>query len=68
MSIATLEKTILAEAKARFQNRKLRIEDLMEWSTAEIEPQEGEVVAFLSGMGVWVAIRAELDRSVSVPG
>lgn len=67
MSMATLENAILAAAKRHFRNPKLRKKDLMEWSTGEIETQDGEVKAWLDDPGVWVAISRELDRSGITP-
>jgi len=66
VSMATLENAILAAAKKHFRNAKLRKKDLLEWSTGEIETHADEVKAWLDDPGVWVAIRKELDRSVSV--
>lgn len=45
MSMASLEREILAEAKTVFQNPKLRMKDIMEWSTGDIKPESDEVVA-----------------------
>ena len=68
MSMAVLENAILAAAKRHFRNPKLRKKNLLEWSTDEIKARDGEVVAWIENLGVWVAIEQELDRSVSVSG
>lgn len=38
MSMATLERAIIAGAREVLNNKKLRIKDMMEWSTGKIEP------------------------------
>jgi hypothetical protein len=62
MSLRSLESAITAEARRHFNNPKLRVKDLMEWSTAEIKPREGEVVGKLPLNRVWVAIKVEHDK------
>lgn len=64
MSMATLEKEILAAAKRHFNNPKLRKKDLLEWSTDEIEAREGEVTAWIADPGVYVAIASDKDKRV----
>jgi hypothetical protein len=58
-----LESEILAELKAVAKNNKLRIKDMLEWTTGEIKPHEGEVVYNLPKLGINVAIKAELSKS-----
>jgi hypothetical protein len=62
MSIRQLESAITAEARRHFNNPKLRVKDLQEWSSAPITPQAGEVTAKLPLNGVYVAIKAEHDK------
>lgn len=62
MSMATLERAIWHEAKRAFKNSKLRLKDILEWKSAEIDLQEGEVVAHLPDNGVWVAIAKKMDK------
>ena len=62
MSIATLERAILAGARIVFKNPKLRLKDIREWSSVKIKPQEGEVVARVPDPGVYVAIKLNHDR------
>lgn len=62
MSIASLEREILAEARTVFQNSKLRKMDIQEWSTSEIKPIDGEVVARCPVIGCYVAIKKEHDK------
>lgn len=52
MSFATLERAVLANAKVKFNNPKLRMKDIMEWSTGEIEPSDvSEIVAYVDDPG-----------------
>ena len=62
MSMATLEHMILWEAKRLFKNPRLKMKDIQEWSSGEIKPHEGEVVAWVPYPGVFVAIKAENDK------
>lgn len=43
MSIQSLERAIVAGAREMFKNPKLRVKDMLEWSTGEIKPQGGEL-------------------------
>jgi hypothetical protein len=62
MSMATLETAILAEARAVFNNRKLRKKDILEWSTGTIKAVDGEVQATLPVLKVNVAILKVNDK------
>ena len=62
MSMATLERAILASAKVVLNNRKLRMADIMEWSTGSIDPHEGEFVFWVADPGVHVAVKKECDK------
>jgi hypothetical protein len=62
MSMATLERVILAGAKIVFANPKLKLGDIQEWSSAEIEPLVDEVTFYIPDPGVWVAIKATNDK------
>lgn len=59
MSMQSLERAILAEAKEVVGNKKLRMKDILEWSTAEIEAQPGEKLYRLPTHGVNIAIKEE---------
>jgi len=65
MSLATLERAILAGARVVFKNPKLRLKDIQEWQTTEIEAYTGEVVAHVKDPGVYVAIKVEMDKRKS---
>ena len=62
MSMATLERAVLAGVKVLFANPKLRMADIQEWSSGNIKPHAGEVVAYVPDPGVFVAIKAEHDK------
>ena len=64
MSVASLERAIVAGAREVLNNKELRVKDLMEWSTGEVKPQEGEVVIFVPALNVYVAVKAEHDKRV----
>lgn len=61
MGMRDLERAILADAKLVFNNKKLRLKDLMEWSTGKIESRDDEVVAVMPD-GINVAIKKEHDK------
>ena len=56
MSLRSLEAAILLEAKKVVKNSKLRQKDILEWTTGDIKPREGEKVYYLPEMGVHIAI------------
>ncbi len=61
MSMATLERAILGEARIFFQNPKLRLKDIQEWSTGDVKQVEGEITARMP-IGASVAIKVEFDK------
>lgn len=56
MSMQSLERAILIEAKEVIGNKKLRMKDIMEWSTSEVVAQPGEKLYFLPAMKVNIAV------------
>ena len=62
MSLRSLERLIIREAREVFCNKKLRVMDLMEWSTGLLRPDDGEVMLFLPATRVYVCIKKELDK------
>lgn len=62
MSMRSLESAIASEARRMFNNPKLRVKDLMEWSSEQITPRAGEVVERMPLNGVYVAIQVEHDK------
>ena len=63
MTMATLERSILAELKQVTNRNKLRLKDIFEWSTSEEkvkqDAQEGDVVVYCPTLNVWCAIPKE---------
>lgn len=69
MSMATLERAIVAGAQTVFNNRSLRKKDLQEWNSAEIKPKdETEVTAYISDPGVWVTVLKVKDKRTAIGG
>jgi hypothetical protein len=62
MSMATLEREILVEARGFFRNQKLRMKDIMEWNTGDIQPEDGEVCVYLPKARVNVCVKTECDK------
>lgn len=60
MGFSEEDRRILAEAKVLFKNPKLRHKDIQEWTvdeeTAKENCQDGEVVAELPGLRIWVCV------------
>jgi hypothetical protein len=52
MSMRDLEMAVVNEAKQVLGNDKLRLKDLMEWSTGKVEPQENETLVYLPTLKV----------------
>ena len=63
MGMRELEQSIIVEAREVSGNTKLKIKDMMEWSTGEIKPHEGEIVLACPRNGVNVAIK--LDKYIA---
>jgi hypothetical protein len=53
----TLESEILREARTVTGNKKLRLKDIMEWSTGNIKPHDGEKTYRLPETKVFIAIK-----------
>lgn len=60
MGMRELESKILQEAKEVTGIKKLRLKDIMEWSTGEVKAQEGEKLFKLPELGVTICIKEEL--------
>lgn len=56
MGMRELECAVLAEAREVTGKTKLRMKDIMEWSTGPVESVEGEKVYYLPKLGVNIAI------------
>jgi hypothetical protein len=57
MGMRQVESKILAEAKVITGNKKLRLKDIMEWSTGEIRKRDGENIYYLPETGVNVSVK-----------
>lgn len=57
MSMQSLERAILAEAKIVTGNKKLKMKDIMEWRTAKIVAQAGEKLYRLPELGINIAVK-----------
>lgn len=59
----TLESAVLREARQVLKNKKLRLEDILEWSTgAVVAPDETEVVVWLPELRANVCVSKEHDK------
>lgn len=52
-----VERAILSELRIVAKNNKLKMSNVMEWSTGEIKAQEGETLYFLPDMKVNCAVK-----------
>ena len=61
MSFKTLETKVLAEARSVLKQPRLRLKDILEWSTSKTTvrkgAQPGETVTHLPALDVWIATR-----------
>lgn len=62
MSMKTLESAILRSARYLFNNPKLRMKDIQEWSTGNIKPQSDEVTEFIPDPGVFITVYKIHDK------
>ncbi len=62
MGIRQIEKAIVEEAKIVLNNPKMKLKALLEWSTGQIKPEDGEIVVFLPQYQVNIAIKSEIDK------
>lgn len=63
MSMATLERAILAELREVAKNPKIKQKDIMEWSTSEVKAQQGETLFFLPVLHVYCAVKLAVPPS-----
>lgn len=65
MKTLPIEKMIVADLKERFNNPKIKVNDILEWVTSEKLRDEnlrdGEIG--LASCGVYIAVKKELDLS-----
>lgn len=65
MSMRELEAAILVELKQVAKNSQIRQKDIMEWSTGEIKPWEGETHFFLPILGVHICAKLPVKKAAS---
>ena len=58
MSMATLEREILAETKA-VTKRNLKKKDILEWSTGDVKVKDGEEKIHLPALNIDVVIKKD---------
>jgi hypothetical protein len=63
MSFRELEAAVLAELRVVAKNNKIGLKDIMEWSTGETKPQEGETLFHLPGLNVNVCVKLPQPKS-----
>lgn len=61
MSMRELEASIIEEVRQITGRRKLRLKDLLEWKTAPIAEQPGEIVVHCPQNGVYAAVPKEKE-------
>ena len=59
MGIRNVEAKILSELRTVTGNKKLRQKDIMEWSTGEIFPEEGETLVRLPDLEINVVYKTQ---------
>lgn len=58
MTMRQLETTMIVFARSHFKEPRLKLKDLMEWSSRELKPEAAdEQSAFLPQVGVWVTVK-----------
>jgi hypothetical protein len=62
MSMASLERAILAAARVELCNPRLRMKDITEWTTGDPTPQEGEIVVWIKDPGVSICVAKAMDK------
>ena len=59
MSMKDLERAILSELRVVAKKNKLRMKDVMEWSTSEVKAQGGETYYYLPSLKVHCAVKIQ---------
>lgn len=62
MSVRELERSIWEEAKKVTGNPKMKLKELLEWSTGDIKPRDNEVVVYLPEHKVNIAVPVMCDK------
>lgn len=64
MSMRSFESLVLRAARTALNNKKLRLKDILQWNTGDIEAREGEIVVNVPDPGVFVCVAIEHDKRV----
>lgn len=62
MSLSRVEKAIWAEAKRVLNNPKMKLKELLEWSTGSVDAAEGETSVRLPEHGVNIIVPSSCDK------
>lgn len=63
MSLKSFESMIVREARGVLKNSKLRVKDLMEWSSAPIKKaHDGEIIEHLPVSNIYIAVKSDCDK------
>jgi hypothetical protein len=62
MSMRTLETAITAAAREFLNYPGLRLKDVLEWSSGELKPHDGEIAFYLPDPGVFVCVKKKCDK------
>ena len=62
MSMRDANRAVRNEAALILKNPKLRQMDILEWSTGQVEPEDGEIVIYLPTLNVHAAFPASVDK------
>lgn len=59
MTMQTLEKAILKEARSYTGIPKLKFSEIIEWSTSEIDRHDGEVNFLLPTLHIYISLKSK---------
>lgn len=64
MSMSSFESQIWRQLQRILNNPRMRKKDLLEWSSGDVTPGDGEIAIRVDALGVNAVVRAELDLRV----
>ena len=62
MSMTTLNRVVLAESKSVLNNPKLKDRDILEWSTASVKADAGQVTVRLPDLQINICVPVACDK------
>lgn len=66
MKILPIEKEIVNYAKSYYNNKKIKIDDILEWSSSEDviskNLRDNEIMTKMETYGIWFAIDKKMDN------